>query len=148
MWKELCMGWGHWQQKVVNCRKVLIEKNQMVTTRKVLGGGDTDREGLCVNVMTVGPFLDSWGERCQLTGMKRSGRERRGGVWLCAGVLALLGRKSGSQDCSARERLFLERGTGESSEEVIAEAVGGSGWAGAGVALLFAIINIVGLNLR
>lgn len=47
-----------------------------------------------------------------------------------------------------RERLFLERGIGESSVEVIAEAVGGSGRAGAGVALLFAIINIVGLSLR
>lgn len=47
-----------------------------------------------------------------------------------------------------RERLFLERGTGESSTEVRGEAVGGSGWAGAGVALLFAVINIVGLNSR
>lgn len=63
-------------------------------------------------------------------------------------VLALLGRKLGSQDCGARERLFLERDTGESSTEVRGEAVGGSGWAGAGVALLFAIINIVGLNSR
>lgn len=47
-----------------------------------------------------------------------------------------------------RERLFLERGIGELFEEVIVEVVGGSGWVGVGVVLLFVIINIVGFNLR
>lgn len=61
MQKELCSGVGS-QQNVVNCEKGLSEKNQRVTTRKVLGCVDTDREWVCVNVMTAEAFLDSWGK--------------------------------------------------------------------------------------
>lgn len=70
--KESCSGVGS-QQNVVNCEKGLSEKNQIVTTRKVLGvWGHGQRKGVCECDDCRG-FSGFPGERCQLSQMKRLG---------------------------------------------------------------------------